>query len=298
MGKFLEEVVLKNGTFSVMASRMMNEITSYGVSPESAEIVMGSAIDDLHEYKSVHLFIDKVPNYNDGGTENDVEWGSSIPEYAEHGWLIKYTGMDEYDVVRITKDITYIPVSGEKEYTGGGCWIAEGKTSDGNFFLICYDERSVGIFDADTRDGVDNDFMENHTVHLFTDDSPEANEFIRKFEEFTGENKAETEIEKLKDEIESLKKKNMTLSRTIVNIVNAKKDRCSDGNVSDEDFIRMMESELAVAEDDDGDDGAWDEYCDGEFTVTWKGITAKMSNNSNWAELWSGLAKDYEVYRW
>lgn len=295
MGMYLEEVVLKDGTFSAMASRMMNEITRYGVSPESAEIVMGSAIDDLHEYKSVHLFIDKVPNYNDGGTENDIEWGSSIPEYAEHGWLIKYTGMDEYDVVRITKDITYIPVSGEKEYTGGGCWIAEGKTSDGNFFLICYDERSVGIFDSDTKDGVDNDFMENHTVHLFTDDSPEANEFIRKFEELTGENKAETEIEKLKDEIKILKNKNMNLSRTLVNIVNAKsKISCGEVELSEEDFIRMIKAEEDVAVEDENDDGLWDEFTHGEFKVSWKGFTATIHNCPAMAEMWSQIAYDYE----
>lgn len=73
------------------------------------------------------------------------------------------------------------PISGIYYSTGGGCYCAEGKTSDGNYFMIDLNSRDVTIVNENPSDMENSwtmDWIEAHLVGYFVRESELAETFI------------------------------------------------------------------------------------------------------------------------
>lgn len=76
----MDAIVLEhNIEFMKMVNTMNREILGLGISIETAEIVLGEALDDVSREGSVYVYTENVPNYNDGGTEMDISFTTDLP---------------------------------------------------------------------------------------------------------------------------------------------------------------------------------------------------------------------------
>lgn len=98
-------VLKQNISFAEMGIVMTEEITSLGISVESSEIILGEAIDDATKEGSVYVYVEDVPNYNDGGMEIDIDYSSIFP-VAKCVWEIKCRKNEElYTITKFVKEV-------------------------------------------------------------------------------------------------------------------------------------------------------------------------------------------------